>query len=829
MADTKLAKVGITVKESWKGDISYEVLDYTLWRVQDGGDGCGYIAKRANIGVVPNSDDSVWIKATQAGQSIYDLAVKYGHFEGTEEEFEAEYQAVLQAARDAASETSATNTEIQEAEELRKTAENTRVENETARQTAETGRQTAETARETAESGRQTAETQRGENETTRQSREAARESSETQRQSNEATRQTQETARESAELERTADFEALKTDMETATSEADAATAAAVALNNQVAGDESARQTAESGRVAAETQRQTAETQRGTNESTRQTQETARQTAEQTRNTQETARQTAEGQRATAEQGRASAESQRVSNETARQTAETARETQATTDHQRAESDHAIAESDHAQMEGKANVADLEDGTLVPALAGNLKSWNDRSEQNVESAMTDTHRSTAGDESVNADSGATLLSIIATSDFSASKLIASGFNLLRLQSNNGLAVAIGAGWYFPVPTLTFGAYGTAEQNNGVLFTDSEGNNLTPTVRFQPLADGVPTSVNDGSVCEYTDSNGKRFYTTPGPGWLIVTGITWATTCAHMAWSMLYDKFVAPDDADDAGTIIDLSALGTMRVVGSGAGLVSDRADRISATQMRLTAYVGRVRPAWTRGAQDEETGLYPYTATISGIKSGGIAEFEGDDKPEIIVDGTTLTYYSDSSTALTDYVKYQLAAPTTANKNVATDLAHINDWGIDALIGASGAAIINLQYAQGIPDALVQLLSKIDNSTVPAIAAAFAWMDARIRLLESRLVDAYNRIDIYAKKVYAEDIFVFNTPMILESLEAGAPAAARVPKNWNQDTMGVWSGVPKKVGQVYIDRSSKKVYVATNLSNSTNDWSLMN
>ena len=815
--DRKMYKVGITVKEAYDPEhpASYEVLDFVLYPVEVGGDGCSYVAIKPNQGIIPGSDDSVWVKATQAGQSIYDLAVKYGHFVGTEEEFEAEYQQVLQDARNAASAASGVEQQVEAAEEQRVAAEQ--------------GRAAAETLRDEAETQRISGEETRVSNETARQQAENTRQSNEDTREASELARTQAEELREEAELTRAQRFGALETDMETAIANVDEKAATIEEDIQQYEANEEERVQAETEREAAEQARQTAEQGRAAAEALRAEAETARGNAEQ-------ARQQAEQSRAQAEQSRAQAETQRGTNEqarqeaeAARQTAETARETQATTDHQRAESDHAIAEEDHAQMEGKANVADLEDGTLVPALAGNLKSWNDRSEQNVESAMTDTHRSTAGDESVNADSGATLLSIIATSDFSASKLIASGFNLLRLQSNNGLAVAIGAGWYFPVPTLTFGAYGTAEQNNGVLFTDSEGNNLTPTVRFQPLADGVPTSVNDGSVCAYADSNGKRFYTTPGPGWLIVTGITWATTCAHMAWSMLYDKFVAPDDADDAGTIIDLSALGTMRVVGSGAGLISDRADRISATQMRLTAYVGRVQPAWTRGAQDEEAGLYPYTATISGIKSGGIAEFEGDDKPEIIVEGTTLTYYSDSSTALTDYVKYQLATPTTANKNVATDLAHINDWGIDALIGASGSAIINLQYAQGIPDALVQLLSKIDNSTVPVISAAFAWMDARIRLLESRLVDAYNRIDIYAKKVYAEDIFVFNTPMILESLEAGAPAAARVPKNWNQDTMGVWSGVPKKVGQVYIDRSSKKVYVATNLSNSTNDWSLMN
>ena len=475
------------------------------------------------------------------------------------------------------------------------------------------------------------------------------------------------------------------------------------------------------------------------------------------------------------------------------------------------------------------ARIADLQQGAVVPQFAENLKGWAERSDQNVESAMTDTVRTTGGDESINAESGATLLSIIATSDFAASKLIVSGFNLLRLQSDNGPAVAVGAGFYFPVPALTFGTYGTAEQNNGVLFTDNNGNNLTPTVRFKALSDGVPTSVNDGVAASYTDSNGKRFYTCSQPGYLIVSGITHANTCAHMAWSKQYDKFVSPTDASDAGTVIDLTALGTMRVVGAGANIIADRADRISSTQMRLTTNVGRVQPTWTRGAQDEETGLYPYTATISGIKAGGLAEFDGANKPEIVVEGTTLTYFSDSETALTDYVKYQLAAPTTANKNVATDVSALNDWGIDALVGATGSAIINWQYAQGIPDALVQLLSKIDNSTVPVIAAAFAEQDARIKLLERRLTDSLARINAFVGLLDAEDYFRYTAPLWLECSTTGAPAAARVPDNWDLDKMGVWMGVPRFVGQVYVDTASKKVYMAAAVTNSTNDWVLLN
>ena len=173
--------------------------------------------------------------------------------------------------------------------------------------------------------------------------------------------------------------------------------------------------------------------------------------------------------------------------------------------------------------------------------------------------------------------------------------------------------------------------------------------------------------------------------------------------------------------------------------------------------------------------------------------------------------------------------MKYQLAAPTTANKNVATDVSALNDWGIDALVGATGSAIINWQYAQGIPDALVQLLSKIDNSTVPVIAAAFAEQDARIKLLERRLTDSLARINAFVFLLDAEDYFRYTAPLWLECSTTGAPAAARVPDNWDLDKMGVWMGVPRFVGQVYVDTTSKKVYMAAAVTNSTNDWVLLN
>ena len=383
---------------------------------------------------------------------------------------------------------------------------------------------------------------------------------------------------------------------------------------------------------------------------------------------------------------------------------------------------DHDAGAWNAAQVEAYSVKDFVDDSVPEDAqLAENLKSWAERDALNVGDDWTDHVRTTAGDQSIDSAKGARLLSIVAQKDFSASAYKATGFNLLHG------ATAIGDGFYFPVPALAFGVYGTAAQPNGVLFASNANPRLTPTVRFKAMSAGVPSSVNDGSACAYTDSNGYRFYTCDEPGYMIVTGITLANTCAHIAWSRRYDEFVSPTSVEDAGTVIDLTPLGTMRTVGSGASLVADRADRTDDTHMLLTTKVGRVQPTWTRGTQDAETGLYPYTATVSGIKSSGLAEFEGANKPAILVDGTTLTYYSADGTALTDYVKYELATPTTSSKSVSTKITALEDWGLEILAGAIGTAIVTTQYAQSYPDALAALLASIDQATIPVICNAFA------------------------------------------------------------------------------------------------------
>lgn len=210
MADYKKYKVGITVKEPWANNISYEQLDMTLFAVENGGDGCAYVALKPNIGVRPNQDPTTWIKATQRGQSIYDYCIEYGLFVGTEEEFAQDYADAVQAAKDAAASATHVEEEVSAAEQGRVSAENARVSAESQRVSAEESRVSYEAQRSVNETGRVNAED-------SRVAAENARVVAESQRVSAESTRATNEENRR-------AEFGGMMRDAETAIGLVDAA-----------------------------------------------------------------------------------------------------------------------------------------------------------------------------------------------------------------------------------------------------------------------------------------------------------------------------------------------------------------------------------------------------------------------------------------------------------------------------------------------------------------------------------------------------------------------------------------------------------------------------
>lgn len=356
--------------------------------------------------------------------------------------------------------------------------------------------------------------------------------------------------------------------------------------------------------------------------------------------------------------------------------------------------------------LANKANVDGYYGGMTV-GMANDITSWAGGS-AHVQDTFDAQVRTTAGSISIDSSKDAGLMKIVAQQDFYASALRFTGKNLLRD------AVAVGNGHFILVPALPFGEYGTANEPNGLLFVDSAGNNLTPAIRFKKLSDGVPTSVNDGVVCPYTDSHGLRFYNPAEIGFIIMpASVVIASTCARVAWSGVgfpYNQYVAADESTDAGFSINLATLihtihsyDLMLVAGSKA----DWIEKISDTQVRWHRVVDRVKPTWTTTLNEE--GTYTHTATISAMKGGGEAECK-DASIALVVSGTEVSYVDNLDTATSEYVNYELATEATGTANLDTE-GKVEDFGLEKFINVIGSAYVTMQYARNYQDSLRALI----------------------------------------------------------------------------------------------------------------------
>lgn len=492
----------------------------------------------------------------------------------------------------------------------------------------------------------------------------------------------------------------------------------------------------------------------------------------------------------------------------------------------------------------GSGDIIDaLLNGTLIPALAANLEPWADQDDLTVSTQWNEAIRTTGGSAMLITDKGGRLLRIIPQTDFKCSGLRTSGYNQLRLVADGGCAKEIATGVYIiPVPKLTFGEYGSAKENNGMLFTSRTGENLTPTVRFQPWASGEPTSASDGTLLAaqsnldtananggiYTDHD-LDFYLTSGPGWLIVTGITYADTCAHIAWEDWYDKFVAPDDADDAGDYVNLAPLfphfegSKMRIITTGARTVADGGEWTGEDTCQWTKRVLASTPAaWDRTVDDVPEGspqTYTFSADLgSTFAADGLARLA--DGTLLNVSGTTVSITKEVDAAPTGEVYYQAAAESTGTETIDQAYA-LNDCGIEMLEGVEGAAFLTTLYARNIADALAEIAAHNLDELTRVIAEALCSLYYRLVAME----DGKGRYDsVKASVVDATELTAYDIPRELWC--AGAPSASVVPDNW---PAGVpWDGFPAFRGQIYNDTTNKKTYKAFN-NTAISDWVVFN
>ncbi len=393
-----------------------------------------------------------------------------------------------------------------------------------------------------------------------------------------------------------------------------------------------------------------------------------------------------------------------------------------------------------------QGDISDIEDGSKVAGLANDIASWRNTNSKVVDT-QTDSVFTAGGKESVNSNENARIISLAPGSlTAGAASLVSTGFNLLR----NATQIGSGQVWYFLVPYLKFGTFGTADENNGVLFTGSDNGKLTPTVYWKALADGVPTSATDGVAAGYTDSNGYRFYTTPAGhegevGYFIVQA-TRATTCAHVAWSGRYDEYVAVDNAGDAGASLALtSILNNLHSNGLmyNIGLVADSVS-FTATTAYWTRNCDRKQGSdltWTNTLQ-EDNETYLHTATIADMLDDSVVVCTNDNI-NLVVSGKEVSYTDTNETAITtDYIYYQLETAVTGTV-AGTYSFVIEDWGVIYFTGVSGTVVSIIEYSQNIVDTLRKLATTGFNDAMRVIAESLNQLTAenvRLRTYAERL-----------------------------------------------------------------------------------------
>lgn len=429
-----------------------------------------------------------------------------------------------------------------------------------------------------------------------------------------------------------------------------------------------------------------------------------------------------------------------------------------------------------------KNTVTELHDGLLngdfVPAMAETLAPWADQKAIATPDTYTDAVRTTGGDIPIETSAGSKLESIkpVAGSKWTAKMLFNGSYNMLNAAkwgAANSQPYVGGVGddfIYFLVPELTLGTFGTADENNGLLFTDEDGENVEPTsVYFKPLGATVPQSLTDGTSITPTsvsyDGNTYKDYATDDAGWLIIPKTYYDNdVCAHIAWEDWYDKHVSLD----APTTNPEAVVGVLILEGLLALAHSDKYLRgineevcdnavfgeTSSTITHMVDELSVVANAWTNSATGESdsqgNALYRHSATVSGIKQGGAACIEGEDGGiPLIVNGTTVSYIDTNAAAPASVVFYQI--PTTevvekaytdsvfsgSNIDTETGVLPINDCSIEAQVAMDGKANITVKYAKNIVDQ-VAINATVD---VPQIKREVKEHEERITELEDTAV----------------------------------------------------------------------------------------
>lgn len=455
--------------------------------------------------------------------------------------------------------------------------------------------------------------------------------------------------------------------------------------------------------------------------------------------------------------------------------------------------------------------------GELIPVLAGDLAG----NANTIESTDQYVVRTTAGDNSIDSSAPAKLLSIRgginAAGPFRISGYKWLGFNLLNPNQS------VGSSKYFQVPKCTRGNYGTAEENNGILFTDNQGNNLHPTVRF--LAGyTAPTGENDGvALTPYRfDGHEEYFYAPSEPGFLIVQGLeSPANVCAHVAWSKDYDKYVAYSDGYAINLYVSplTSAFDTansaliLRGLADASRSVSDyitiSGDVAGGTYGKMIGHVLLTSLTWRKdteavGQEGETTTVYVYSATLSAAATDGLIRMEQEG---MTFEGNTLSYRTSDIATINGfkeliagkYADYELATPVTGTHSITTQGKYADDMSLEVVLGGTNpAGYITTQYSMGYKDTVryLPLLAEQEEKVTAHALCQLAGSISSLNALVQRLL-----------------------PFLFEDMAEGKQIVLKGE--------GAPSITPDMPMQFYRDLTNAAVYVSVS-NTSSSDWKLI-
>lgn len=471
--------------------------------------------------------------------------------------------------------------------------------------------------------------------------------------------------------------------------------------------------------------------------------------------------------------------------------------------------------------------------------------------------------RTTAGEESIDSSKEALLLQVIGgcgeveSEAFKINALQWNGFNELDPSAwesgktsgfitgevDNG---AIVAGSHklciIRSPQCEWGSYGTAERNNGYLFTASNGSNMSVGggtiigVWHSPTLPAIGSAVT--AVESHAAAGHQETFYLPDEGYMIVEVDASAVLddiCAHMAWSKDYEVFKAY--VQPQKLVVAISPLTTafetetvngntslvLRGIGSETGGVFDIIvinPEGGGTFQRNIASVLLPSLTWTESeiegdvVEGEGSAIngYRYTAPLptTGTYAAMVDGLIRSDVEGMMINGTNLVFDSSEqivpATAFAGkYVDYQMATTVTENHAIDPTGKYPDDMSTEEVIGGnSPTGTIVISYMLGFKDSMRNLLHSFDAASAELRELSYSkplccvgeWLKNKYTASPYD-EDNPDALAVFGNKDWALDWRPFLVDMTaVEGETKKRPVMELRKNNWLRDIYGNWAPV---------------------------------